>query len=492
MSSVNSICKNNEVFGSPINRIEKSFQKTKALIYIGRKFLNAASLLIGDLTILLISVVIAGVFRWWLYGESMINEWILLLFVIWSAGALMARLLPGWGLGAVEELRRVVILLFGVYGSVAIALFILKQSQEVSRLVILLSLIISIIFVPFSRMFVKKILVFYRVWGIPTVIYANLKTSKSIVRTLLDNKGFGYLPVGVFCYDNKTNLTEFDGVPILEKPNKSVIKAPIAILAIPERSREQIVELLDGQLSVYRQVIIIPNLFEVQSLWVKTRDLGGILGLEITRNLRDPVSSFVKLISDYCLVAFCSFFWVPICLTIALVIWLEDGANPLFFQQRIGKNGESFRAWKFRTMIPNAEEVLEEELERDKDLRVEWDKNFKLKNDPRITRVGSVLRRTSLDELPQLVNVMLGEMSLVGPRPLPEYHFEELDIAAKRLRKHVSPGMTGLWQVSGRSDTGMTTMRRLDTYYVRNWSIWLDIIILIRTIKTIIKGNGAY
>ena len=143
-------------------------------------------------------------------------------------------------------------------------------------------------------------------------------------------------------------------------------------------------------------------------------------------------------------------------------------------------------------MIPNAEAMLRKKLAEDADLRREWEANYKLKNDPRITRVGAILRKTSLDELPQLINVLRGEMSLVGPRPLPYYHHQELNQQTKSLRERVRPGLTGLWQVSGRSDAGTAGMQRWDTYYVRNWSVWLDIVILVRTIQTVIKGGGAY
>jgi lipopolysaccharide/colanic/teichoic acid biosynthesis glycosyltransferase len=125
-------------------------------------------------------------------------------------------------------------------------------------------------------------------------------------------------------------------------------------------------------------------------------------------------------------------------------------------------------------------------------LRKEWETQFKLRHDPRITSIGNFLRRTSMDELPQLVNVLRGEMSLVGPRPLPEYHHQELPERVKKLRDRVRPGMTGLWQVSGRSEAGTQGMARWDTYYVRNWSLWLDIVILVRTIRTVISRHGAF
>ena len=143
-------------------------------------------------------------------------------------------------------------------------------------------------------------------------------------------------------------------------------------------------------------------------------------------------------------------------------------------------------------MVPHAEKVLQQKLAEDPALRAEWETSFKLTHDPRITRLGRLMRKTSLDELPQLVNVLRGEMSLVGPRPLPVYHQEKLLAPVRALRERVRPGMTGLWQVSGRSWSGITSMQKWDTYYVRNWSVWLDIVILVRTVRAVARGYGAF
>jgi lipopolysaccharide/colanic/teichoic acid biosynthesis glycosyltransferase len=143
-------------------------------------------------------------------------------------------------------------------------------------------------------------------------------------------------------------------------------------------------------------------------------------------------------------------------------------------------------------MVPNAERVLQKALKNNPALRTEWETHYKLKKDPRITKVGNFLRQTSLDEIPQLLNVLRGNMSLVGPRPLPAYHHEDLPEQVRSLREKVNPGITGLWQVSGRSEAGTAGMEKWDPYYVRNWSIWLDIVIIARTFKAVFRGEGAY
>ncbi|MCH8962690.1 MAG: exopolysaccharide biosynthesis polyprenyl glycosylphosphotransferase [Bacteroidetes bacterium] len=282
------------------------------------------------------------------------------------------------------------------------------------------------------------------------------------------------------------------GVPVLGDTHQCTHEAPMALLAMPDIDRAQLPALLEGPLSHYKQIVILPDLFEIPTLWVRSRDIGGVLGLEITSNLLDPLARFLKRTMDLALVLTTLPLWLPLCLVVALAIRLEDGDAVLYFQERLGKNNLPFKTIKFRTMVPEAERILQEKLDSDPALRAEWETHFKLRRDPRITRVGAWLRKTSLDELPQLINVLRGEMSLVGPRPLPEYHQRELAARTQDLRTRLRPGLTGLWQVSGRSDIGTDGMERWDAYYVRNWSVWLDLVILFRTTRAVIKRSGAY
>jgi Undecaprenyl-phosphate galactose phosphotransferase WbaP len=173
-----------------------------------------------------------------------------------------------------------------------------------------------------------------------------------------------------------------------------------------------------------------------------------------------------------------------------LVKWSSKG--PVFYgHERIGEGGRTFRAWKFRTMVENADETLEQYLQADPSLQVEWATNHKLKRDPRITNIGKLLRQTSLDELPQIWNVIRGEMSLVGPRPIVRNEVikygEEFD-----LYRRVRPGITGLWQVSGRSKTTYEERVTMDVHYVRNWSVWLDAYLLAKTVGVVLGKQGAY
>jgi lipopolysaccharide/colanic/teichoic acid biosynthesis glycosyltransferase len=185
-------------------------------------------------------------------------------------------------------------------------------------------------------------------------------------------------------------------------------------------------------------------------------------------------------------------FWVPVFGLCALLIFLADRHSPIYSQERVGLRGQPIRVMKFRTMVVDAESRLQKYIETNPAAKLEWETKFKLTHDPRITGIGALLRRTSLDEIPQLINVLLGQMSLVGPRPLPTYHLQAMALEYQDVRARVLPGLSGLWQVSGRSETDVQGMAELDDQYVRNWSVWLDIVILVRTVGAVIVGRGAY
>jgi Undecaprenyl-phosphate galactose phosphotransferase WbaP len=180
----------------------------------------------------------------------------------------------------------------------------------------------------------------------------------------------------------------------------------------------------------------------------------------------------------------------PLILAVAILMQREGG--PIVYKHvRVGRHGKAFECLKFRTMVPNADQILRELLEKDLNLRAEWAQYRKLRCDPRVTRLGRLLRRTSLDELPQLWNVLLGEMSLVGPRPVVP---EELFRYGRNVRTYLSakPGITGLWQVKGRNDLDYRRRVALDTYYVRNHCLLLDLYILLKTTRVVLGGTGAY
>lgn len=207
-------------------------------------------------------------------------------------------------------------------------------------------------------------------------------------------------------------------------------------------------------------------------------------------NLQRPLSRATKRAFDVVIASLLVVVLLPLFVGLGLLI--KSGGGPVYYRHsRVGRNRKKFECLKFRTMVPNADKVLKDLLAADEKARAEWEKNFKLHEDPRITRVGRFLRRSSLDELPQLFNVLWGEMSLVGPRPIVE---EEMERYRNDLKYYYSvrPGITGLWQISGRNDIDYDYRVRLDSWYVKNWSLWHDITILFRTVSVVLKRVGAY
>ena len=414
-----------------------------------------------------------------------------LIIPSWAVFSILARLLPGWGRGTVEELRRLEESLFVLFSLSLVVSFFTRMPLASSRIVFLFTYILAGTLMPFSRAIMRHIIIRSGKWGVPVALYGDLGSVKMVIDAIQTEKALGYIPAAIFTNDAALG-TAIKGISVLGNLHNTTNRIPIAIVAMPEAPRHQLIETLDGPSEVYRRVIVIPDLEDAPSLWVVPRDLQGILGLEITKNLLNPFARFFKRLFDLFFTLGTAPLWMPLVALLFVLIWLEDRKNPIFLQPRIGRTGGTFRTVKFRTMVPDAEKVLQQALKKDPALREEWETHFKLKKDPRITRVGRLLRVTSLDEIPQLFNVLRGTMSIVGPRPLPAYHHQDLPERVRFLRDKVQPGITGLWQVSGRSEAGTAGMEKWDPYYVRNWSIWLDMTILLRTFKVVLFAHGAY
>ncbi len=229
-------------------------------------------------------------------------------------------------------------------------------------------------------------------------------------------------------------------------------------------------------------------------MWVTPRALGAYLTLE-TRHYRFRKSQQIaKRAFDLVVGIPAAILALPIVLAAALAVKIVSPSGPVFFsQRRDGRGGREIRIWKIRSMVPNAEQRLAEYLAANPAARFEYERVLKLRKDPRILPgVGKLLRRTSIDELPQLWGVLTGDLSLVGPRVFLTKEVEMYSPEARNLRREVPPGLTGLWQVNYRSTSDLHVREVADSYYVQNWSVWLDIWILLRTVRVVLLGKGAY
>jgi Undecaprenyl-phosphate galactose phosphotransferase WbaP len=260
---------------------------------------------------------------------------------------------------------------------------------------------------------------------------------------------------------------------------------------MPELSRHELLNLVDSYGKCFGHLIVIPNLIGMTSLGICAREVGGIIGLEVSQKLLRPSSRFVKRCLDLALAILLS---IPVALTVALfalLIKLEDGGPILYGNERLGLSGKKFKAWKLRSMVTDGDELLRQHLAKFPEELANWNATQKLKRDPRLTRIGALIRKTSIDELPQFWNVLVGEMSVVGPRPVLECQVPMYG-PSMGLYKQVRPGITGLWQVSGRNHLTFSERVRLDKYVIQNWSVWLDLYILARTVSVLLSAEGAY
>jgi Undecaprenyl-phosphate galactose phosphotransferase WbaP len=344
---------------------------------------------------------------------------------------------------------------------------------------------------------VRTIMIRRGLWGVPTVVIGAGPTGQQVVRVLQQMPELGLRPVGFFD-DRYANdgapLAAVGSLPVLgsiaESANYSR-RIETAIVTTPAEAHRS-VDAVAMELG-YRDIIIVPDLRELPTLWVRTRDLNGLIGLQMRRNLLLRRNRLLKQTIDRLIALPLAIVSAPIIALLGLWVMAVSRGSPFFVQVRAGKDGRPIKVWKLRTMYPDAEQQLARYLSSNPGARLEWERYFKLADDPRILPgVGHFLRRSSLDELPQIFNVIRGDMSLVGPRPLSKAELDQsFDTSFQSLRSSVIPGITGLWQVSARSDGDQQVQQALDTYYIRNWSIWIDFYILSRTLGAVIAGRGA-
>ena len=477
------------------------------------------------------------------HGGSFANQDLLVgvapSMALWIVLRLLLGLYPGYGADPAQDLRLQTyssIATFAVLAPVRVLMLdLLAHLPPGDNASLYLSLVLVasavILLAPMARSVTKSALIRAGLWGKPVVILGGGKVAAQLASAMLNDREQGFKPVAAFSDSEDDALdTEEDtpsmpasvpsSVPYLERRDNVPIfpsseehtpasvpylggldNAPVfarnsgintAVIAPGGLSHAELDELADWASTSFRRVIkAMPSLTGLSSSTIAARDLAGVLGVEVRHNLLDPWSQRTKRAIDLFGTLVGGMLIAPLLLAIAALIWAETRGSVFYVDRRLGTDGKVFSCIKFRTMLPNAEEALKKLLEEDPAARAEYSVYHKLRDDPRVTRVGRFLRKTSLDELPQLWNVLKGEMSLVGPRPyLPR---ESMDIGpSQRVILRVPPGITGPWQVSGRNALSFDERVEMDLSFIRNWSVWMDLILLARTVVIVLFRRGAY
>ena len=398
---------------------------------------------------------------------------------------------PGVSVSPVDEIRRISLANAGAFTFLSVALG-LNRTPLSSHLFCLAAFVGACVVIPTIRSVTRRIGAQFAWWGYPIVLFGDGDRSLSVLQKLRADPRLGLRPIAVV--GDRTSDEQLEGVPVCrsEALDRMVFGGvKHAVLVATDFSQSQFVEVLARAGEAFPHLIVIPDTDFLGSVGAYTQDRMGVRGLQVRNNLLHAGSRIAKRAID---LVFC-FALLPLVLplmaVIALLIAVESGFPVFYSQKRLGQDGRTFHIWKFRTMVRNAAQVLERSLASNPELKKEWAENQKLRNDPRITRIGKVLRKASLDELPQLWNVLKGEMSLVGPRPIVHEEIAKYKEAYPLYTKTI-PGLTGLWQVSGRNRTTYAERISYDSYYVRNWSFWMDIYLLARTVTVVLTGHGAY
>ena len=463
------------------------------------QWLTLVALILSDVTLVFLVWQIASLLQS-IWGRGPLSDVTVVGIVpftaMWIGLRALLGLYPGYGWSPVEELRRQTYAVVAALAGTAIVGIAFHVGDMISRLLLISSLLGLLVLAPLVRYFAKWQTLKIGLWGKPVVIVGSGKAGAQVVRLLEKEWQLGYRPVAVF--DSRVAPAEgvLEGVPYEGTLIEAMFSnwnqaADTVIFAMPHAPREHLAKHIAWARKKFRHVMIIPDLSGVTSSGVVARDLAGTFAVEIKYNLLDPWALRTKRGLDFGATVVGGALILPLVLALSFLVWLELG-RPVFYRDwRTGQDGKLFSCVKFRTMVPDAEALLQRMFEEDPSLREEYSKYHKLRDDPRVTRVGRFLRKTSLDELPQLWNVLRGEMSLVGPRPYLPRESGDVGVAQSEIRR-VPPGITGLWQVEGRNRTSFQERVQTDGNYVRDWSVWLDILLLARTVKCVALSRGAY
>ena len=331
----------------------------------------------------------------------------------------------------------------------------------------------------------------------PVILIGAGKTAEKALRFYEQDLGYRYDVLGLLDdYPYKSPMAGkypvlggmWDAEKIVQETGVKTV-----VITAPGLAKEQLQKLISQVQPHVRNISFVPDLLGTQMMGAEVNVFftEAMLMLKIKNQLARRRNRVIKRAFDLLFTVCGGLCILPFLLVIAVMVAFDNKGNVIFAHRRIGRDGKEFKCYKFQTMIPNAQEALEKYLAENPEARKEWEESFKLTDDPRVTKLGNILRKTSLDEMPQLWNVIRGDMSLVGPRPIVA---KEIERYGEYFREYamVTPGITGMWQASGRSDTTYEERVEMDTWYVRNWSVWIDLMYLFKTVKIVFTGKGAY
>ena len=429
----------------------------------------------------------------YLYADSYIYGWVPLLFLIFLGQSRSYRQMKP----VVDTMRDIFQSVFAGWIASIILIYFLKASNLSSRLFIILFGLFVLINVCLIRYGVLKFLKRRNIFYESIILIGAGLTAEKLIKFWREDLGYRYEILGLID-DHPISERLPREFPILGGFDEArrVIRAArvqTVVIAAPGLDKEKLQALISEIQPHVKNISFVPDLIgtPMSSAEISILFSEKVLMLNLRNNLSSPYNRALKRIFDLILTIFGGLIISPVLLAIALAVAVENRGRVIFAHKRVGAAGKKFPCYKFQTMVPDAEAKLKKYLAENPEAQREWNETFKLTNDPRVTKLGNFLRRTSLDELPQLWNVIRGEMSLVGPRPIVQ---AEVPRYGKNIREYymVLPGITGMWQVSGRSDTTYPERVAMDTWYVRNWSVWIDLMYLFKTVKAVFSGKGAY
>lgn len=410
--------------------------------------------------------------------------------LLWPLVGGWSGLYPGYGRPAHEELGRSVATGAGAVLLLAFLSLALPSTLALGAGTVLVSAIASPVLTPLFRALAKEALKVMRLWGRPVAILGTGPAAERTARHLLDHPGVGLHPQAVFGTGDGWELARLPVTGALDSVWSYLARTNVRHVIVTAGAAKELEfdEVLRRSGALLKHVQYLPDLGGLPTSSVVAAPLGTSLALEVRNQLASATNrTFKRLVDVAFSAAALAVLALPLTL-IGLLVRLDSPGGALHLSPRVGRDGRVFRCIKFRTMHQDAQARLERLLEDDPSLRTEYDRYRKLTPDPRVTRMGRVLRRLSLDELPQLLNVLRGDMSVVGPRP---YLVTELDAMGpdRDLIFLARPGLTGYWQVTARNDVDFDERQAMEAHYVRNWSFWWDVEIMLRTPQAMLQRH---